>query len=270
MDKIIEQIKKIGIVPVISLARAEDAVPLAKALMDGGLPCAEVTFRTDAAEESIKRISEEFPDMLVGAGTVTTLDQLERAINAGAKFAVSPGFNRVIVKACIDKGLPMCPGCSSPTDIEAALELGLKTVKFFPAGNLGGLDALKAMSAPYPGLTFMPTGGVNSKNINEYLSFSKIIACGGSWMVDPALIAAGDFAEITRRTREAVTTVLGFSLAHIGINCESDAATHDVAKQFAALFGFEYKPGNSSVFAGSVVEAMTPLPGRGKNGHIAI
>lgn len=270
MNKVLEQIKKIGIIPVVKLDRASDAVPLAKALIDGGLACAEITFRTDAAEESIRNITQQFPEMLVGAGTVLTLDQLDRAINAGAKFVVSPGFNPEIVKACIDKNIPVTPGCSSPSDMEAALALGLKTVKFFPAENLGGIAMIKALAAPYVDLTFIPTGGVNAKNINDYLSFPKILACGGSWMVDAKLIEAGNFAEITQRTKEAVTTVLGFSLAHVGINCESDSATHDVAKMFSNLFGFAYKPGNSSVFAGTAVETMTPLPGRGKNGHIAI
>ena len=270
MNPVMEQIKKIGIVPVVKLDHAKDAVPLAKALIDGGLACAEVTFRTDAAEESIKNIVKEFPEMLVGAGTVLTLEQLDKAINAGAKFIVSPGLNPEIVKACIAKNILVCPGCSSPTDIEMALSLGLKTVKFFPAGNIGGIDAIKAMSAPYGGLTFMPTGGINAKNINDYLSFPKVIACGGSWMVDPKLIEAGDFAEITKRTKEAVSTVLGFSLVHVGINCESEPHTHDVAKLFCGLFDLEYKPGNSSVFAGTLIETMTPLPGRGKHGHVAI
>ncbi|MCL2016796.1 MAG: bifunctional 4-hydroxy-2-oxoglutarate aldolase/2-dehydro-3-deoxy-phosphogluconate aldolase [Defluviitaleaceae bacterium] len=270
MDLIMEQISKIGIVPVVKLDSAKDAVPLAEALIAGGLACAEITFRTNAAEESIKNISQKFPEMLVGAGTVLTLEQLDKAINAGAKFIVAPGFNPEIVKACIAKKIPVAPGCSNPSDMEGAMALGLRTVKFFPAENVGGIAAIKAMSAPYGDLTFMPTGGVNSKNINDYLSFPKVIACGGSWMVDPKLIASGDFAEITRLTREAVNTVLGFTLAHIGVNCETDEKTHDVAKLFCNLFGFDYKPGNSSVFAGSVLETMTPLPGRGKHGHIAI
>ena len=270
MNPVLEQIKKIGIVPVVKLDRASDAVPLAKALYDGGLACAEITFRTDAAEESIRNISQNFPEMLVGAGTVLTEDQLDRAINAGAKFIVSPGFNPAIVKACIQRNIPVTPGCSSPSDMEAALALGLKTVKFFPAENLGGIAMIKALAAPYVDLTFIPTGGVNAKNINDYLSFPKVLACGGSWMVDAKLIEAGDFTEITRRTNEAVTTVLGFTMAHVGINCESEAETHEVAKTFCRLFGLAYKPGNSSVFAGSMIEAMTPLPGRGRNGHIAI
>ena len=269
MDTMLAQIRKMGIVPVVKLENAKDAVPLAQALIDGGLPCAEITFRTDAAEESIKNIVKAYPDMLVGAGTVLTLDQLERAVNAGAKFIVSPGFNPEIVKACIQKGIPVYPGCSSPTDIEAALSLGLKTVKFFPAENIGGIAAIKAMAGPYGDLTFIPTGGINAKNINDYLSFPKVVACGGSWMVDPKLIENGDFTEITKLTREAVSTVLGFSLAHVGINCEDEPQTHTVARLFCQLFGLEYRPGNSSVFAGGAVETLTPLPGRGKNGHIA-
>ena len=266
----LDQIRKIGIVPVVKLDDAKDAVPLAKALLDGGLACAEITFRTAAAEQSIKNIVDAYPQMLVGAGTVLTLEQLDKAINAGAKFVVSPGFNPEIVKACIAKGMPVYPGCSTPTDMEAAMALGLETVKFFPAENSGGIAAIKAMSAPYTGLTFIPTGGIGAKNINDYLSFPKVVACGGSWMVDPKLIESANFEEITRLTREAVTTVLGFSLVHVGINCESEPATHDVAKVFCNLFGFEYKPGNSSVFAGSVVETMMPMPGRGQKGHIAI
>jgi len=270
LETVFQRIKKIGIVPVVKIEDAKDAVSLAKALMDGGLPCAEVTFRTAAAEESIRNIVNAFPEMLVGAGTVLTLEQLEKALNAGAKFVVSPGFNPEIVKACIAKDVPVYPGCSSPTDIEAAMSLGLKTVKFFPAENIGGIAAIKAMSGPYGDLTFIPTGGVSAKNINDYLSFPKVVACGGSWMVDPKHIESGNFEEITRLTREAVNTVLGYTLAHVGINCPDEAGTHTAAKIFCNLFGMEYKPGNSSVFAGSIVEALVPPAGRGANGHIAI
>lgn len=268
--QIVDLIRKIGIVPVVKLDDAKDAQPLGKALIDGGLPCAEVTFRTAAAKESIQIMVENFPDMLVGAGTVLTLQQLDDAISAGAKFIVSPGFNREIVEACIKRGIPVFPGCSSPTDIEAALSLGLSTVKFFPAEQSGGIAAIKAMAAPYGELNFMPTGGVNSKNINDYLSFNKVVACGGSWMVDPALVAAGDFAEITRRTKEAISTILGYSLMHVGINCEDREQMEHVCKTFCSLFNLEYKPGNSTVFAGSLIETMMPAPNKGKNGHIAI
>ena len=180
MNKVLEEISKIGIVPVIALDRAEDAEPLAKALCDGGLPCAEVTFRTAAAEESIRIMSDRFPDMLVGAGTVLTTEQVDRAVNAGAKFIVSPGLNPKVVKYCVDKNIPITPGTSNPSDVEAAIELGLDVVKFFPAEAAGGLNMIKSMAAPYTNMKFMPTGGINAKNLTSYLDFNRIIACGGS------------------------------------------------------------------------------------------
>ena len=209
MDQILEHIYRIGIVPVIALDDAKDAKPLAEALIRGGLPCAEITFRTAAAEEAIRIMASEFPEMLVGAGTVLTTEQADRAIAAGAKFIVSPGFNEKIVKHCLDKGIPMVPGINNPTGIEAALELGLDTVKFFPAEALGGLALIKAMSAPYVNVKFMPTGGINAGNIRKYLEFKKVIACGGSWMVDKKLISEGKFDEIERLCKEASALVKG-------------------------------------------------------------
>ena len=265
----LEKIKSLGIVPVVKIDDVEKAVPLAKALCNGGLPCAEITFRTEQAEESIKRISEDIPDMLVGAGTVLTPAQVDKAITAGAKFIVSPGLNPTVVKYCLEQNIPIFPGCSSPSDIEKALELGLSCVKFFPAEQSGGIAAIKAMSAPYGNIMFMPTGGINAKNLNDYLSFDKVIACGGSWMVDSTLIADGEFIAIEELTRAAIHTMLGFELAHIGINAENESAAGKTAKTFSDIFGFAYKPGNSSVFAGSFIEAMK-TPYLGTNGHIAI
>lgn len=207
MHEVLEKIQEIGIVPVVVLEDAKDAAPLAKALMDGGLPCAEVTFRTDAAEESIRIMNEQFPDMLVGAGTVLTTDQVDRAVAAGAKFIVSPGLNPRIVKYCVEKGILITPGCSNPSDIEQALENGLEVVKFFPAEAAGGLPMMKAMAAPYVGVKFMPTGGINAKNVREYLAYNRIIACGGSWMVKGELVKEGKFDEIENLTREAVEIV---------------------------------------------------------------
>lgn len=207
MESIFEEIKELGIVPVVVLDDAKDAVPLAKALCEGGLPCAEVTFRTDAAEESIRIMSEKYPDMLIGAGTVLTTDQVDRAVAAGAKFIVSPGLNPRIVKYCIGKGVPICPGCASPSDIEQALENGLKVVKFFPAEAAGGLPMIKAMAAPYVGVMFMPTGGIKPSNVRSYLEYDRILACGGSWMVPGNLVKEGDFEKITELTREAVGIV---------------------------------------------------------------
>lgn len=269
MNAVLEKIGKIGIVPVIKIEDAEKAVPLAKALCDGGLPVAEVTFRTAAAQEAIKKISDALPDMLVGAGTVLTTEQVDQAVAAGAKFIVSPGLNPKIVQYCVDKGIPVTPGCANPSDIEQALQLGLDVVKFFPAEAAGGLNMIKAMSAPYGSLKFMPTGGIDAKNINDYLSFNKILACGGSWMVNAKLIDSGDFAAIEALTREAVNTMLGFTLGHIGINAENEEQALSVGGSFSDIFGMPLKNGNSSVFAGTAFEIMKK-PGYGKHGHIAV
>jgi len=207
MNAVLEQIQKIGIVPVVVLDDAKDAEPLAKALCDGGLPCAEVTFRTEAAEECIRIMSEKFPEMLVGAGTVLTTEQVDRAVAAGAKFIVSPGLNPRIVKYCVEKGILITPGCANASDIEQALENGLEVVKFFPAEPAGGLPMIKALAAPYVGVKFMPTGGISAKNVRDYLAYDRIIACGGSWMVKNDLVKAGDFATITEMTKEAVQIV---------------------------------------------------------------
>ena len=207
MSTIADDFRKIGIVPVVVLDDPKDAVPLAEALCEGGLPCAEVTFRTAAAEESIRRISAAFPEMLVGAGTVLTTEQVDRAIAAGAKFIVSPGLNPKIVKYCQEKNIPITPGTQTPTEIEAALELGLKLVKFFPAEPAGGLKMIKAIAAPYVDVNFMPTGGINEKNVREYLAYDRIVACGGSWMVKKELVADGEFDKIREMTAEAAAIV---------------------------------------------------------------
>lgn len=207
MNSILEKIGKAGIVPVVVLNKVCDAVPLAEALIKGGLPCAEVTFRTEAAEGSIREISNKFPEMFVGAGTVLTTEQVDRAIASGAKFIVSPGFNPTVVEYCISKGYPICPGIMTPTELEMALGYGLDVVKFFPAENAGGLKMIKAMSAPYTMMKFMPTGGINATNVREYLTCDKILACGGSWMVKGDLINTGNFSEIERLTKEATGIV---------------------------------------------------------------
>ena len=207
MVKVLEGIQQIGIVPVVVLHDANDAYPLAKALCDGGLPCAEITFRTEAAEEAIRIMSEKFPDMLIGAGTVLTTEQVDRAVAAGAKFIVSPGLNPRVVKYCIEKGIVVTPGCSNASDIEQALELGLEVVKFFPAELSGGLNMIKALAAPYSSVKFMPTGGISAENVKEYLRYNRIIACGGSFMVKEELIKQGDFGKITELTKEVVNIV---------------------------------------------------------------
>jgi 2-dehydro-3-deoxyphosphogluconate aldolase/(4S)-4-hydroxy-2-oxoglutarate aldolase len=215
MHAFLEKLEKIGIVPVIKIDDAGKAVPLAKALVAGGSPCVELTFRTAQAEEAIRRIAKEAPEVLLGAGTILTTEQVDRAIGAGAQFIVSPGFNPKVVAYCRQKGILITPGCANPSDIEQALEFGLEVVKFFPAEQAGGLDYIKAISAPYPGLKFMPTGGINAGNIASYIAYDRILACGGSWMATPDLINAGDFAQITALSQSAVYSLLGLTVAHI-------------------------------------------------------
>lgn len=203
MKTLEEQFYDYAVVPVVVLNDAEDAAPLAEALVKGGLPCAEVTFRTEAAEESIRIMSEKYPEMLVGAGTVLTVEQVDHAVAAGAKFIVSPGFDPEIVDYCMEKNIPVFPGCVTPSEVAAAVKRGLKVVKFFPAEQSGGLAMIKAMAAPYTTVKFMPTGGISAKNLKEYLGFSKILCCGGSWMVKGDMIKNKEFDKITEMTREA-------------------------------------------------------------------
>jgi len=198
------RLRQLGIIPVVSLERIESSIPLAEALLTGGLPCAEITFRTAAAEQAIRAISKAFPEILVGAGTVLSEDQIERAIAAGAKFIVSPGFSPAVVNCCLEKHIPVFPGVCTPTDILAALETGLTMLKFFHAEAFGGIKTLQALSAPFPNLEFIPTGGISAVNLADYLGFKKVLACGGSWMVKNELINDGKFDEIKRLTEEAV------------------------------------------------------------------
>ncbi len=252
MNAILEEIGNIGIVPVVVLDDVKDALPLAKALIEGGLACAEITYRTAAAEESIKLITNTYPDMLIGAGTVLTIEQVDTAVAAGAKFIVSPGFNPKVVKYCVDKKIPIIPGTSSPSDIEQALEFGLDIVKFFPAEASGGIAKIKAMSAPYGNIKFMPTGGVNEQNLNEYLSFNQVLACGGSWMVKKDLIKQGQFEKIKSLTKEAIMKMLGFELTYVGINCLNHNEANLIADEFS-LFGLSKKVVKNHIYAGNVI-----------------
>lgn len=269
MNDVLKTIEDFGIVPVVVIDNADDAVPLCKAMADGGLPLAEITFRTAAAEQAIKNVSKQLPNILVGAGTVLTTDQAQRAMDAGAKFIVSPGFDPAVVKFCLDKGMPITPGCSNPTDIAAAVSFGLEVVKFFPAEALGGLDMLKAIAAPYGGVRFIPTGGVTTSNLSDYLSFNKILACGGTWIAKADTIKAGKFDEITKITREAVATMLGFKLAHVGINAPDAETSLSITNTLANMLCMPVKEGNSSNFAGTAFEVNKSI-GLGANGHIAI
>ena len=205
MKTIEEQFREYGVVPVVVLEDAKYALPLAEALTEGGLPCAEVTFRTEAAEESIRLMSENYSEMLVGAGTVLSVEQVDRAVAAGAKFIVSPGFDPEIVDYCLEKKIPVFPGCITPSEVAQAVKRGLKVVKFFPAEQAGGVAMIKAMAAPYTMVKFMPTGGISAKNLKDYLECDKIICCGGSWMVKGDLIRNGEFDKIRELSKEAVT-----------------------------------------------------------------
>ncbi len=268
-NDMMKELYSIGLIPVIKIENPDDAVPLAKALIDGGLPAAEITFRTACAAEAIKNITDAYPEMLVGAGTVLTCEQVDAAIAAGSKFIVSPGLNPKVTAYCLSKGVPMLPGCSNPSDVEAALELGLKTVKFFPAEAAGGLPMLKAMSAPYGQLTFMPTGGINADNLLDYLKFNKIVACGGSFMVKDDLVKAKKWDEITALTKDAVKKMLGLEFTHMGINTDNKEEAEKSAKLFNLLFGMPIKETSKSYFAGDAFEFMMGK-GPGKCGHIGI
>lgn len=267
--RVFETLSRIGVVPVVKIDRADDAVKLADALFAGGLPCAEITFRTDAAEDSIRLITESRPEMVVGAGTVLSVDQVKRAVGAGASFIVSPGFNPKVVSYCVENQIPVLPGVSNAGDIEAALEFGLTKLKFFPAEAAGGLKYLKALSAPYGMIEFMPTGGINAENLNDYLAFNKVFACGGSWMVGAKQLDSGDFESIEALTKQAVSTMLGFRLAHVGINAEDSAQAESTARALCSILDMPLVKKPESYFSGEAIEVMRE-PYFGKNGHIAI
>lgn len=269
LDELVEQLGNVGIVPVIKLDKVENAEKLANALREGGINCAEVTFRAKGADEVIRRMVKAYPDMLVGAGTVLTCEQADAAYAAGAKFCVAPGLNPKVVKHCLDKGIPFAPGLSSASEIEQALELGLDFAKFFPAEQAGGLGYIKSVCGPYTTMRFMPTGGVNADNVNSYLAYDKIVCCGGSWIVPSKLLEAEDWAGITALCKEAIDKMLGFKMVHVGINCANPAEAEAVADKFDFAFGFTKKVGNSSVFASSFVECMK-APFKGKMGHVAV
>ena len=207
MNDILEKIAELRLVPVVKIENSNDAIPLGQALLGGGLPLAEITFRTDAAEAAIRALTAELTELLVGAGTVLSIDQVKSAVDAGARFIVAPGFNPKVVDYCLEQNICVVPGINNPSQIERAFERNLKVVKFFPAEASGGLPFLKAVAAPYGDIQFMPTGGINLQNLLSYLSFKRVIACGGSWMVESSLISAGNFTEIEKRTRQAVAKI---------------------------------------------------------------
>ena len=266
---VLKRLAQSGVVPVVVLEDAKDAVPTAKAMLAGGIDVMEITFRTAAAADSIKAVAQECPDMVIGAGTVINLEQCKLAVECGAKFIVSPGYDEETVAWCCDNGIPVTPGCVTPTEIMMALKHGLKVLKFFPANVYGGLSAIKSLAGPFGGVKFIPTGGVNAQNLAEFISSPYIHAVGGSWICPKADIAAGNFDKITALCKEARKTLLGFEVAHIGINTPDADASMDVCKAFNDAFDFNIKQGNSSNFASTGVEVMKTMF-KGANGHIAI
>ncbi len=269
MNPILEAVRNVGLMPVIKLDDPNKAVDLAKALTKGGIPVAEVTFRAAGADKAIKAIAEALPDMLVGAGTVINVNQAELAINAGAKYIVSPGFVPEVVKYCIDRGCPVIPGCTNASEVSEAANLGLEVVKFFPAEAMGGLKVLKALAGPFASMKFIPTGGIGPNNLGEYLAFNKIIACGGSWMVPTKLVDENDWDGITALAKEAVTAMLEVSVKHIGINSENEEEALASAKIFASILGGEIKTGSKSHFVTTEIEVMK-FNGAGSMGHIGL
>ena len=207
MTPVLEQIGNHRVVPVVKIETAQHALPLGQALMAGGLPLAEITFRTTAAPEAIQQLSDALPEILVGAGTVLTIENVDQAVDAGARFIVAPGFNPKVVDYCIANNIPVVPGVNSPTEIEMGLNSGLGVLKYFPAEASGGLKMLKAMSAPYADVKFMPTGGINIHNLSDYLAFDRVLACGGTWIAKTDLISAGRFADITQMTKDVVKLI---------------------------------------------------------------
>lgn len=265
-DTILSKFQQIGIVPVVKIDDATKAEGLAKAMLDGGIPCIEITFRTAAAEEAIKRVTKAYPEMLVGAGTVINVEFAEKAVAAGAKFIVAPGFNPSVVDWCIERNVPVLPGVCTPSDIEAGLSRGLSTLKFFPAEASGGVNMLKNFAGPFPNLTFIPTGGIGLHNILDYAKQPNILAVGGSWMVKPELIEAEDWPAITKLCSDAVAAVQGLEFAHVGINNKNK----DEAEKAIALlenFGMVRKDGRSSTFMDTTIEVM-PIVFRGEMGHL--
>ncbi len=261
MATILQELNLVGIIPVIAIDKAEHAEPLAAALSEGGLPCAEVTFRTSAAREAIGKISAKFPNMLLGAGTVLTVEQVKAAWDAGAKYIVSPGINRRVVEFCLSEGIPVTPGVSTPSDVELAMELGLEVVKFFPAEAAGGLPFLKALAGPYGKVRYIPTGGIDESNLLAYLKFPKTFACGGSWMVKSDLISSGQFEKIREITARALALMLGFSLDRVTFPAAErrDSATLERVKLLGAAV--DVKSGASSKDL-PVVDVVSNFPDR--------
>ena len=266
---VLERIGMAGLVPVVVLENADDAIPAAGALLDGGLNIMEITMRTKAAIDSIKKVKEKFPGILVGAGTVRSIEQASAAVEAGAEFVVTPGFEETVVKWCVDRGVVVTPGCVTPTEIEFADKYGLDVLKFFPANVYGGVEALKALNGPYKTKKFIPTGGVDLTNLKDFTDKEYVFAVGGGFLCSPSAVAAKTFEKITDTVKQAIGILLGFELAHIGINMPDEQSAMDVTLMFDKAYGLGIKEGASSNFAGSSIEVNKKI-GLGQHGHIAM
>lgn len=269
MSEILERIGNMGLVPVVVMDDAELAGPTAKALIDGGLPIMEITMRTEHGIPSIRKVKQAYPEMLVGAGTVLSVEKAEEAVNAGAEFIVAPGLNPELVEWCINNNVPITPGCVTPTEIEKALSYGLNTLKFFPASVYGGIDGCKALYGPYRMVKFIPTGGVSLNNLTDFADKPYIHAIGGGWLCKTSDVNAGNFDKITEVVKQSIDVLLGFELAHVGINAADADASLEITEMFGKGFGFNVKKGNSSNFAGAGIE-VNKSAGLGAIGHIAI
>ncbi len=267
MENILREVSKIGVIPVIRIDELENAVPLAGALRQGGIHTIEVTVRNEIAFEAIRMIHSAYPDVYVGAGTILTINMVDEALKAGAKYIVTPGFNQSVVRYCVEHQIPVVPGCVTPTEIDMAYEMGLSVVKFFPAEKSGGVEAIELISGPYPKMRFIPTGGINFQNLETYLRNEKVLACGGSFMAKSDLISAKNWEKITENCKEAVAKSLGFELAHVGLNHDNGEQALEHANMFHRLFGLGVKDGDASVFCGTAVEFMKTNY-YGEKGHI--
>ncbi len=266
---VFQKIAETALVPVVVLENVRDALPTAKALLAGGIGVMEITFRTEAAADSIREVSQQCPDILVGAGTIVTLDQCKRAVEHGAQFIVSPGYDEEVVAWCCENKIPIVPGCATPSEIMAALKHNLRVVKFFPANVYGGLSTMRALHGPFGSLKFIPTGGINLANIGEYIEAPFIHAVGGSWICPKELITFQDFEKIESLCKEARLAILGYEVAHVGINSSDPTTSKEVCREFSKAFGFETKLGNSSNFSSDSIEVMNSAY-LGANGHLAV
>jgi len=269
MNKILNNLGCEGLMPIAVIDDAELAVPTACAIMSGGLNVMEIVIRTEQGLAAIKKVSDSCKDMLLGAGTVLSADKAKEAVDAGAKFIVSPGFNSDVVEWCLSNNVTVVPGSVSPTEIERALSYGVNILKFYPAEVYGGVDGCKALCRPFNTLKFIPTSGVNNDNLTDYADKPFIHAVGGEWLCKPEDIKAKNFDSITKNIKTAIEILIGFHLAHIGINANDDNESMGIAKRFSDIFGFILKEGTSSNFAGDGIEVTNKM-GLGSMGHIAI